>query len=198
MAKREILQINTPEGDAVLRTKARKIARMDDDLRALARDMLETMHGIGVAIAAPQVGESVRLIVISVPPDYIEEGDPGFQKALYNPQIVRRRGGKVADEEGCLSLRNWYGSVARDETVIVRAYDMQDRELRIEAHGFIARVLQHEIDHLDGVMFTDHMPDPATELRYVEPGDPHAPDDDAENDGADVHRATETSNAAAD
>jgi peptide deformylase len=92
---------------------------------------------------------------------------------------VRRRGGKVTDEEGCLSLRNWYGPVERDQTVVVRAYDLQDRELRIEAHGFIARVLQHEIDHLDGIMFTDRMPDPVNDLRYVEPQDPNAPEDDA-------------------
>ncbi len=181
MAIRELIQIDTPEGEAVLRAKARKITRMDDEMRALARDLVDTVIGVGngLAIAAPQVGESVRMIAINVPKDYIEEGDPGFQRVLYNPQIVRRRGGKVADEEGCLSLRNWYGPVERDRTVIVRAYDLQDQELRIEAHGFTARVLQHEIDHLDGIMFTDRMTDPATDLRYVEPRDPDAPEDDA-------------------
>jgi len=181
VAIRELIQIDTPEGEAVLRAKARKITRMDDEMRALARDLVDTVIGVGngLAIAAPQVGESVRMIAINVPKDYIEEGDPGFQRVLYNPQIVRRRGGKVADEEGCLSLRNWYGPVERDRTVIVRAYDLQDQELRIEAHGFTARVLQHEIDHLDGIMFTDRMTDPATDLRYVEPRDPDAPEDDA-------------------
>src|SRR5438270_7130386 len=105
MAIREILQINTPEGDAVLRARARKISRMDDQTREIARDMVETVVGVGngIAIAAPQIGESIRLIVINVPPDYLEEGDPGFQMALYNPQIVRRRGGKETEEEGCLS-----------------------------------------------------------------------------------------------
>jgi len=178
MAMREVVQINTPEGDAVLRAKARKIARMDDDLRALARDLVDTVVGVGngIAIAAPQIGESVRMIAVNVPPNYLEEGDPGFQTVLYNPQIVRRRGGKQSEEEGCLSLRNWYGPVERDLTVVVRAHNMQDQEVRIEATGFVARVLQHEIDHLDGVMFIDRMTDP-TALRYIEPRDPNAPDE---------------------
>lgn len=185
MAKREVLQINTPEGDAVLRAKARKISRMDDALRALARDMVETVQGIGVGLAAPQVGEPVRMVVINVPPDYIEEGDEGFQEVLYNPQIMRRRGGKVVDDEGCLSLRNWYGPVERDLSVVVRAYNMEDREIRIEASGFVARVLQHEIEHLDGVMFTDRMENPTQDLRFVPPPDPNAPaEDDEEGDEA--------------
>ncbi len=177
MAKREILQINTPEGDAILRSRARKISRLDDETRELARDMIETMHGIGVGLAAPQVGVPLRLIVVDIPPGYLDEDDPGFQMALYNPQIMRRRGGKESDEEGCLSLRNMYGPVERDLAVVVRAYDMQDRELRINADGFLARVLQHEIDHLDGIMFTDHMENPERDLRYVPPRDPNAPDD---------------------
>ena len=186
MARREILQINTPEGDPVLQAKARKVVRMDDDLRALARDLIDTVVGAGngVGLAAPQIGESVRMIAVNVPPDYLEEGDPGFQTVLYNPQIVRRRGGKVTDEEGCLSLRNWYGPVERNLTVIVRAHNLQDREVRIEATGFVARVLQHEIDHLDGVMFTDHMSDP-TAIHYVDPNAPRQDGDaDSEDDSA--------------
>ena len=131
--------------------------------------------GNGIGIAAPQIGESIRLVVINVPPDYIEEGDPGFQMAIYNPQIVRRRGGKETEEEGCLSLSNWYGPVERDVAVVVRAYDMEDHEIRITAEGFLARVLQHEIDHLDGIMFTDHMENSERDLRYVPPRDPNAP-----------------------
>ncbi len=176
MPKRDVLQINTPEGDAILRAKARKIARMDDDLRALARDMVDTVQGVGVGLAAPQIGESVRMIVINVPPNYIEEGDEGFQEVLYNPQIMRRRGGKETDEEGCLSLRYWYGPVERHYAVVVRAYDLQDQEVRIEAHGFVARVLQHEIEHLDGGMFTDNMKNPAEMLRYVDPSETQATD----------------------
>ena len=177
MAKREILQINTPEGDAILRTRARKINRMDEETMQLARDMVETVVGVGVGLAAPQVGVPLRLIVVDIPPDSLEEDDPGFQMALYNPQIVRRRGGKEVDEEGCLSLRNMYGPVERDLSVVVRAYDMQDRQIQITADGFLARVLQHEIDHLEGIMFTDHMENPDAQLRYVAPRDPNAPDD---------------------
>ena len=146
--------------------------------------MVDTVVGVGngIAIAAPQIGESIRLIVINVPADYIEEGDPGFQMALYNPQIVRRRGGKETEEEGCLSLSNWYGPVERDAAVVVRAYDMQDREVRITADGFLARVLQHEIDHLDGIMFTDRMENPERDLRFVPPRDPNAPAPDSDAD----------------
>lgn len=182
MAKREILQINTPEGDATLRSRARKISRMDEETLQIARDMVETVIGVGVGLAAPQIGVPLRLIVVDIPPDSIEEDDPGFQMALYNPQIVRRRGGKETDEEGCLSLRNMYGPVERDLSVVVRAYDMQDRQIQITADGFLARVLQHEIDHLDGVMFTDHMENPEAQLRYVPPRDPNAPDADDEDE----------------
>jgi len=191
MAKREILQINTPEGDAILRTRARKITRMDEETMQLARDMVETVVGVGVGLAAPQVGVPLRLIVVDIPPDSLEEDDPGFQMALYNPRIVRRRGGKDVDEEGCLSLRNMYGPVERDLSVVVRAFDMQDREIQITADGFLARVLQHEIDHLEGVMFTDHMENPDAQLRYVPPRDPNAPDND-ENGAAADHEAERT------
>lgn len=180
MAKREIVQIDTPEGDAVLRARARKITKMDDETRAIVRDMIETMPADGVGLAAPQIGESIRLILITIPPGYLGEEDPGFQMALYNPQIIRRRGNKETEEEGCLSLRYWYGPVERDSEVIVRAYDMQDRQIRITAGGFLARVLQHEIDHLDGVMFTDHMENPGRDLRYAPPRDPDDPDADGE------------------
>ncbi len=184
MAKREILQINTPEGDAILRSRARKINRMDEETMQLARDMVETVVGVGVGLAAPQVGVPLRLIVVDIPPDSLEEGDPGFQMALYNPRIVRRRGGKEEDEEGCLSLRNMYGPVERDVSVVVRAYDMQDQEIQITADGFLARVLQHEIDHLEGKMFTDYMENSDAQLRYVPPRDPNAPDSDEDAETA--------------
>ncbi|MDQ6832232.1 MAG: peptide deformylase [Chloroflexota bacterium] len=182
MAKREILQINTPEGDAILRMRARKISRMDEETLQIARDMVETVIGVGVGLAAPQIGIPLRLIVVDIPPDSIEEDDPGFQMALYNPRIVRRRGGKETDEEGCLSLRNMYGPVERDLSVVVRAYDMQDRQIQITADGFLARVLQHEIDHLEGIMFTDHMENAEAQLRYVPPRDPDAPNNDDEDE----------------
>jgi peptide deformylase len=190
MAKREILQINTPEGDAILRSKARKITRMDEETLQIARDMVETVNGVGVGLAAPQIGVPLRLIVVDVPPGSLDEDDPGFQMALYNPRIVRRRGGKETEEEGCLSLRNMYGPVERDVEVVVRAYDMQDHELQITAEGFVARVLQHEIEHLDGIMFTDHMEDPERQLRYVPPRDPNAPDDEDDDENEDEETAS--------
>jgi peptide deformylase len=179
MAVHDIVQINTPEGDTVLRARARKISRLDDTTRAIARDLIETLVTVsdGVGLAAPQIGESVRMIAIYIPRGYLEEDDPGFQMVLYNPQIVRRRGGKETEDEGCLSLRWWYGPVERDVEVTVRAYDLNDKEVRFTAHGFLARVFQHEIDHLDGIMFTDRMDDPGTHLRYVDPNAPKEGDE---------------------
>jgi len=191
MAKREILQINTPEGDAILRTRARKISRLDEEAIQIARDLVETLTaaGDGIAIAAPQIGEPVRMIAVNIPPKYLDEEDPGFQSVLYNPQIIRRRGGKEIEDEGCRSLHYWYGPVERDISVVVRAYDMQDRQIQITADGFLARVLQHEIDHLDGIMFTDYMENPEAQLRYVPPRDPNAPDADDEDEETADHMA---------
>ncbi|MHB8644556.1 MAG: peptide deformylase, partial [Thermomicrobiales bacterium] len=84
MAKREILQINTPEGDAILRGRARKISRLDEETMQIARDMVETLTSIGdgIAIAAPQIGEPVRMIAVNIPPHYLADEDPGFQQVL--------------------------------------------------------------------------------------------------------------------
>jgi peptide deformylase len=158
MAVREVIT----EGDGRLRQKSIKIRKVDEELRRLAADMFETMHDHrGVGLAAPQVGILRRLIVIGLPEDLEEEGSPAAEMALVNPEIVRATGRQVATE-GCLSIPNWYGDVPRAKHVTVKARDLNDKEVRIKASGYLARILQHEIDHLEGVLFLDRVEDRAT------------------------------------
>ncbi len=140
-----ILKIRT-EGDPVLRMKAEPVKDIDDDMRKLAADMLETMYDApGVGLAAPQVGEAVRLVVIDV-------GDG--PEILFNPEIVSCSG-EVVDIEGCLSIPGMQGTVKRAAQVVVTAYDRFGRRLRLMGSDLMAKALQHEIDHLDGVLYID-------------------------------------------
>lgn len=157
------------EGDPRLRQKALKIKRVDGTIRRLAEDMYETMlDAPGVGLAAPQVGVLLRLITVEVPDDYIEEGEPGAQLILLNPEIIKMTGKQIDPPEGCLSIPHWIGDVPRAARVIVKARDLDFREVRIRAEGMVARVLQHEIDHLDGILFTDRVIDKKT-LKYLPP-----------------------------
>lgn len=165
------------EGDPRLRQKASKIRKVDDDVRKLAQSMMETIDvtPYAIAVAAPQVGVLRRLIAVKIPgddPEDLEEGEEPegpIEVALANPEIVRSSGQQVA-VEGCLSIPGWVGEVKRAMHVTVKARDMNDKEVRIKASGFFARALQHEIDHLDGVLFVDRVEDRDT-LRY-EPDEP--------------------------
>jgi peptide deformylase len=165
------------EGDPILRAKARKISRVDDGIRALAENMYETIPvANGVAVAAPQVGESVRLIVIR----YLEadEGDDPEKATevtyrLANPEIIRGHGEQI-DQEGCLSIPGWIGDVPRYDSITVKAIDMDNKPVRIKASGYLARVFQHEIDHLDGILFTDRVVDRST-LRFLGNGENDEP-----------------------
>jgi peptide deformylase len=121
-------------------------------------------------LAAPQVGVLKRLVVVYLPPDYDEEGDPELQLMLVNPEVVKA-GGREVCPEGCLSFPELVGDVPRYTSLNVRARDLEGRELRIRARGYLARVLQHEIDHLDGILFFDRMDDYST-LRYPQPAVP--------------------------
>ena len=157
------------EGDPRLRQKAVKIKRVDAALRRLAEDMYETMlDAPGIGLAAPQVGVLLRLITVEVPPDYDEEGAPGASLTLINPEIVKATGTQTEPPEGCLSIPNWIGNVPRAYKIIVKARDLDFREVRIRAEGMVARALQHEIDHLDGILFTDRVIDKST-LKYLTP-----------------------------
>lgn len=157
------------EGDPRLRQKAVKIRQVDDSIRALAEDMYETIPAAeGVAVAAPQVGVTRRLIVIrytEVDEDDKDDAGTEITYRLANPEIVRGHGNQVGPE-GCLSIPGWVGEVPRYDAVTVKAIDMDNKPVRIKATGYLARVFQHEIDHLDGILFTDRVVDKGT-LRFV-------------------------------
>jgi peptide deformylase len=149
MAIREIIKIGHP----TLTTKAVPVESIDQELRDLARDMVETLHAApGVGLAAPQVDVSKRLIVV----DITIGKEPGALLVLVNPEIVHAAG-EIVCEEGCLSIPDVSENVARPYRVIVRALDLDGREVRIEAEDYLARALCHEIDHLDGKLFIDRL-----------------------------------------
>ncbi len=167
------------EGDPRLRQKATKIRQVDDSLRKLAQDMHETMlDAPGVGLAAPQVGVPRRLIVVHVPEGYEEEDDPGLTLTLVNPEIVKAQGRELG-LEGCLSIPGWVGEVPRFDAITVKALNLDNRDVRIKVQGYAARVLQHEIDHLDGILFVDRVEDKSTLQRVpadLEQGDEEARD----------------------
>ncbi len=136
-------------GDPALRRKAESVTAVTPDLDALIGDMVDTMYDeVGIGLAAPQVGVGVRLLVV-------DEGK-GTARAYLNPVVVEE-GGRVVAEEGCLSLPGVFADVARAEWVVVEAQDRNGTPMRRRASGLLARVFQHEIDHLDGVLFIDRL-----------------------------------------
>jgi peptide deformylase len=145
-----------------LRQKSERIDAIDASVRKLAADMLETMfEANGVGLAAPQIGIYKRLVVIHIPAGYEDEDDPEITLELVNPEILKA-GGRELGIEGCLSFPDMIGEVPRYATVNVRAQDLAGNTIRIKTRGILARALQHEIDHLDGVLFFDRMDDWST------------------------------------
>jgi peptide deformylase len=143
--------------DPILREKARRIKNFDAGLRKLAADMLETMHATnGVGLAAPQIGQSIRLLVAELEPDE-KEGQRGFKVMLCNPEIVKASDEMASDYEGCLSIPGWVAEVPRHVSIVVKGQSIEGKEVRIKAEDYFARVLQHEIDHLNGILFTDRV-----------------------------------------
>lgn len=137
-------------GDPILRQKAQPVEAVTPEIRKTLADMLETMyHQVGIGLAAPQVGIGLRIILV--------DDGPRGPRVLINPLIVERRG-VVRGEEGCLSIPGFFGEVERSEWVRVEALDAEGLSLAFEAKGLQARVIQHEMDHLDGVLFIDHLP----------------------------------------
>ena len=137
-------------GDPVLRRRAAEISEVTPEIHRTIADMVETMYDeAGIGLAAPQVGVSLRLMVVG----HDERREP---RALINPRIVDR-GGQVTAEEGCLSIPGVFAQVARAEWVDVEAKDVDGHPVKLHGRGLLARVLQHEIDHLDGVLFIDHL-----------------------------------------
>jgi peptide deformylase len=139
-------------GDPVLREKAEPLARVDEKVRALVKDMFETMYDQdGVGLAAPQVGIGQRVIVV----DPREEAVAPF--ALVNPEILEFSDDTERGEEGCLSIPGLKDIVERSYAVVVEGLDENGQKRVIEAEGLLARILQHEVDHLDGILFVDRV-----------------------------------------
>ena len=138
-------------GDPVLRQDTKPVAVVTDEHRRLIDDMFETMRAAkGIGLAAPQVGRTERITVVDVG----KEG-PG-PLALINPEIISKSG-TIKDEEGCLSIPDIYGDVERFSNVVVRALDRDGRMFEVQGVDLLARCLQHEIDHLHGKLFIDHL-----------------------------------------
>jgi peptide deformylase len=164
MAIREIL-VN---GHPLLRKKAKEIKRMTPEVRMLCEDLLETMRAApGVGLAANQIGALHRVVAVELPED---EDEPLSGKAfcLINPIVAGASGSQIGNE-GCLSVPGYVGEVDRHERIVVKALAENGRPVRLKADGFFARVLQHEIDHLDGVLYIDRLTSP-DKLYKVEPG----------------------------
>jgi peptide deformylase len=150
MAQRPIIILPDPK----LRLVSAKIERVDDSLRRLIDDMIETMHEApGVGLAAIQVAEPIRLLVV----DVATKGEEHEQQVFINTEIVWSSEERATYEEGCLSIPEYYAEVERPASVRARALDRDGKIRDVLAEGLLATVLQHEIDHLDGVLFIDHI-----------------------------------------
>jgi peptide deformylase len=157
-------------GDPVLRRKAGRVAKIDASIQKLIDDMIDTMRAAGgVGLAAPQVGRPLRVIVIEVPPP--EADPPPVEEkdviVLINPQIVRRSGQRQVTE-GCLSVPGYWAEVTRSVKVIAKGLNRQGREVRIKGEDLLAQALEHEVDHINGVLYIDHL-ESLDQLVKIEP-----------------------------
>ncbi len=141
-------------GNPILKQKAKPIVAVDDSLRQLANNMFDTMAAEnGVGLAANQVGVLERVFVVEIP----QKVGPSFKAVLLNPEITQRSREKETQEEGCLSFPGIYGPVERHYRVVVEGLDLNWQPVKIEGEGLLARAIQHELDHLDGVVFVERM-----------------------------------------
>jgi peptide deformylase len=136
--------------DPVLRQKAKRVKTIDGSIQKLIADMLETVRAAPgrAALAAPQVGTSLRVIVIDIP--------EAENVVLINPEIVKRRGERLVTE-GCLSIPGYYGEIKRAKSVTAKGRDASGKEIRIKAEELLAQALEHEVDHLNGLLYIDHL-----------------------------------------
>jgi peptide deformylase len=140
--------------DPLLRQVSKPVERVDESLRKFAGDMLETMYDApGIGLAAIQVGEPLRMLVL----DVAEKDEPKNPQVFINPEIVSRSDVPSFHEEGCLSIPDYYAEVERPAEVTVKYVDLDGKEQIVEAKGILATCLQHEIDHLNGVLFIDYL-----------------------------------------
>jgi peptide deformylase len=155
--------------DPVLRRKAHKVTTFDKDLQVFVDDMIETMRAApGVGLAAPQVAQSIRLIVV----EFGDEEDDDAPKKLYvmaNPEIVEASQEMVTGVEACLSVTGLVGDVERHQKIVVKGLNRYGKPSKVKVDGWLARIFQHEIDHLDGVLYTDR----ATRVWTPKPEEEH-------------------------
>jgi peptide deformylase len=155
------------EGHKALRTRSKELSKkeiLSRETQTLIKQMIETLKAepLGAALAAPQVGANVRIFVVV--PEVIRKGDKdGTPLVCINPEIINRSKGKVDLHEGCLSLRGWWGYIPRSEKVTMRALDDRGNEFERGASGLLAQIFQHEIDHLDGILYIDNAYDMHTD-----------------------------------
>ncbi|MDM8526707.1 peptide deformylase [Anaerolineales bacterium HSG24] len=162
MTIRRIIYAN----DKRLKQKSDKVTRFDAALKQLANDMHETMQSFnGVGIAGPQIGVMQRIFVAEIPPNRDGDDEPSHPQSgqtyiLVNPQIVRVAKKRVEGREGCLSIPTWFGYVERPEWVELIAQDLNGEQITLKTDDLLGRIFQHEIDHLNGVLYPEHISDP--------------------------------------
>ncbi|MDH5398610.1 MAG: peptide deformylase [Cyclobacteriaceae bacterium] len=144
-------------GDPVLKRRADEISKGSIDVKALSEDMFETMHAAsGIGLAAPQIGKSIRMFVTDA--SAMEEKEMlDFKKVFINPEIIEEFGNDWTFEEGCLSIPQIREDIVRPEKLRIRYFDENWEEHEEEFEGMKARIIQHEYDHIDGILFTDHI-----------------------------------------
>lgn len=160
MTKDDIITLPHPS----LRTKSKRVGVITEEITQLVKDMEAATidweesreHEVGVALAAVQINKLFRVVVVRN--DYNDKSNHDFT-VLINPEITKYEGNLVEDYEGCLSVKNLYGKVPRYERVRVKAIDLEGKPFRLTADGFLARIMQHEIDHTNGIVFVDHIKD---------------------------------------
>ncbi len=158
-----VLKIRTLP-DPVLRQKAKKVTKIDNSIQKLIDDMIDTLRADPnrAGIAAPQVGVLLRIAVIEVPEQELI--------TLINPEIVKKEGERVV-QEGCLSVPGYFGEIKRAETVKVKALDRYGKQFRLKAEGFLAQALEQEIEHLDGILYIDHLESGEKLFEVIQEGD---------------------------
>ena len=152
-----ILQIQTGEKNSVLRQKDKPVKEITADIKQLCLDMAETLAtNNGIGLAGPQVGKNLRIICVDLSVYSTDKKQKdAFKMALINPKVIKKSWKKTIDEEGCLSLPGQFLKVKRPHKVTVEAQTVEDQTIKIKATGLLAKVLQHEIDHLEGILITD-------------------------------------------
>ncbi|NLG49393.1 MAG: peptide deformylase, partial [Chloroflexi bacterium] len=169
MAVRPILTAENP----LLRQKSKKVTRFGAALESLVQDLWDTLHvANGVGLAAPQIGVLQRVYVIEIPAEYDDDGkevEPAEQYVLVNPEIVKMRGEEEM-EEGCLSVPGYRGMVRRALDVTIKGQDIHGKPVRYRGQDLLAQAFQHELDHLDGILYLDRLesPDDLYRIRSVD------------------------------